>query len=167
MSLHIGLPIMFIAAILQATVFPQFRVFDGQPDLLVVLVLAWSIVDQGQEGFVWAFAGGLILDLFSGTPLGISSLALMPIAYVINILEAQLYRESVLLPITLMVGGAGVYHVLYLILLRFLAGYRVFWGDALLYVALPSVVIDMILIVPVLQILASIYDLSHPRRVVI
>lgn len=165
MSLHIGIPLFLIAALLQATVFPQFRVFDGQPDLLVVIVLAWAIVDQGQEGVVWAFVGGFVLDLFSGAPLGVSSLALVPVAYSINILESQLYRESVLLPIALMAGGSAVYHLLYLILLRFLVGYRVIWSDALLFVSLPSIVIDMILIVPALQVLAVLYDLSHPKRV--
>lgn len=165
MSLHIGIPLFLIAALFQATVFPQFRVFDGQPDLLVVLVLAWSIIDQGQEGVAWAFVGGFVLDLFSGAPLGISSLALIPVAFFINIFEAQLYRESVILPIALIAGGAAIYHILYLILLRFLAGYQVFWSDALLFVALPSIIIDMILIVPILQVLGYVYDQSHPKRV--
>jgi len=165
MSLHIGVPIFFIAALLQAAVLPQFRVFEGQPDLVVIVVLAWAILDQGQEGLFWAFVGGLALDLFSGAPFGISSLALMLVAYVVSQANAQLYRVNVVPPILLTAAGAFAYHVLYLILLRFLVGYAVVWAEALLYVTLPSVIFDLLLIVPVLQVLARVYDAIHPRQV--
>ena len=47
MSLQVGIPLFAVAALLQATVLPHLRVFGGQPDLIVILVLAWAILVGG------------------------------------------------------------------------------------------------------------------------
>lgn len=165
MSLQVGIPIFCVAALLQAAVLSHLRVYGGQPDLIVVIVLAWSVLDRGIEGMVWAFVGGIILDLLSGAPLGISALALIPIAYVVGLTEAQVYRNNIGLPILMSVLGAVAYHLIYLILLRFFGGIALSWSSAFMYVTLPSVVFDVILIVPALRLLDHVYARLHPRQV--
>jgi rod shape-determining protein MreD len=165
MSLQVGIPVFLVCTLLQATVLPPLRVFGGQPDLIVVTVLAWAILDEGLEGLVWAFVGGLFLGLFSGVPLGISALALLPIAYVVSRTEAQLYRTNIVLPVLLTTGGALAYHAIYMILLRFLAGLPLVWSEAFWYVTLPSVAFDVVFIVPALRLLGRLHDRLHPRRV--
>jgi rod shape-determining protein MreD len=165
MSLQLGIPLFCAAVLLQAAVLSHMRVFGGQPDLIVVIVLAWSVLDRGLEGMVWAFFGGFILDLLSGAPLGISALALIPIAYVVGLTEAQVYRNNIGLPILMTVLGAAVYHILYLVLLRFFGGVALPWSSALIYVTLPSVMFDVILIVPALRLLDRLYARLHPRQI--
>ena len=165
MSLQLGVPLFFVAAILQATVLSHLRVYGGQPDLIVVIVLAWATLDRDQEGMVWAFVGGIILDLFSGAPLGISALALVPIAYLVGLTEAGVYRTNIGLPVLMAVIGAAAYHFIYLLLLRFFGGVALSWSSALVYVTLPSVIFDVILIVPALRLLDGWYLKLHPRQV--
>lgn len=165
MSLQLGVPLFFAAALLQSAVLSHLRIYGGQPDLIVVIVLAWAVLDRDQEGMVWAFVGGFILDLFSGAPLGISALALIPIAYVVGLTEAQVYRNNIGLPILMSVFGALAYHILYLVLLRFFGGVALSWSSALMYVTLPSVLFDLILIVPALRLLDRWYVRLHPKQV--
>lgn len=165
MSLQLGIPLMLVAALIQAIILPRLRMYGGQPDLVVLIVVAWAIFDDAQEGMVWAFIGGLFLDLFSGTPLGVSSLVLVPITYLVGLAEARVYRSSLLLPILLMGSGALAYHVLYLLALRLLAGMSVSWLLVPWYVTLPSLLFDAILILPALWILRQWYDKLHPRQV--
>jgi rod shape-determining protein MreD len=165
MSLQLGIPLFIVAAVLQASLLPHLRVFGGQPDLIVILVIAWSALDTEREGVVWAFVGGLFVDLFSSVPLGMSSLALLPVAFIVTLTEANLYRNNVLLTLPLAATGALVYHVLYLILLRFLGNYPVVWGTSLTYVTVPSVLFDVILIIPALRLLLNWYDRLHPRQI--
>jgi rod shape-determining protein MreD len=164
-SLQLGLPLVILGAMLQSAVLPHLRVFGGQPDLVLLVVLAWAMLDPGREGMAWAFAGGLLLDLFSGAPLGVSSLALLPVAYVIGLTEAQIYRSNVVMPLVLGAGGALAYHLMLLLGLRFLAGYPVVWSTGFWYVTLPSVLFDVILMIPVLRVLTRWYDRLHPRQV--
>lgn len=164
MSLQIGIPLFGLAALIQATVLSQVRVFGGQPDLVVIIVLGWAIIDQGLEGVVWAFIGGLFLDLLSGAPAGLSSLALIPVAVIVGLTEAQVYRTNAILTLALTAGGALAYHIIYLILLQYLGGLPVPWITGLWYVTLPSVLFDVILILPVMSILSRWYRLLHPRQ---
>lgn len=165
MSLQLGIPLFLVSAILQSTVLSQLRVFGGQPDLIPVFVILWAIFDTGSEGVVWAFFGGLFADLLSGAPLGISSLALMPIAFAISLTDAQVYRHNLLLMMLFAAGGALAYHVLYLLALRFVAGQPVLWSDAIWYVTLPSVLFDMVLSAAALSLMARLHDRLHPRQV--
>lgn len=165
MSLQVGIPLFLVAMLIQATVLPHLRVFGGQPDLIVVLVLAWATLDHDREGMAWAFMGGLFIDLLSGGPFGISSLILVPIAYLIGLTEARVYRTSLVLPLVLTAGGALAYHVAYLLLLRLLADFPVAWTEVLGYVTVPSVIFDVILIIPILRVLGRLYDRLHPRQV--
>ncbi len=165
MSLYLGIPLFLLAAMLQATIVPHLKVFGGQPDLIVVLVLAWATLDRDSEGMLWAFFGGLFLDLLSGTPLGISSLVLVPIAFAVGLTEAQVYRTNVFLPVLLTAGGALAYHIGYLILMRFLANVALPWSEAVWYVTLPSVLFDIILVIPALVVLGRLYRRLHPSQV--
>lgn len=165
MSLQFGIPLFVVAAVLQSTLLPRLRVYGGQPDLVVLVVLGWAILDRKREGMVWAFVGGLFLDLLSGAPLGISSLVLAPIAYLVGLTEVQVYRTNVGLPLLLVAAGALGYHLLYLLALRLLAGYSVDWATGFWYVMVPSVLFDLILAIPVLRTLALWHRRLRPHQV--
>ena len=167
MSLQVGIPLMLAAALLQATVLPQITVLGARPDLVLVIALAWSTLDADREGMAWAFAGGLLLDLFSGAPLGLSSLLMVPITWVVGLSEAQVYRDNALLPLLLTAGGSLAYHVGSVLLLRSVLGEPIPLGEALLSVALPSMVFNVLLILPLLLVLERWYARLHPRRVAI
>jgi hypothetical protein len=69
------------------------------------------------------------------------------------------------MPLVLGAGGALAYHLMLLLGLRFLAGYPVVWSTGFWYVTLPSVLFDLILMIPVLRVLTRWYDRLHPRQV--
>ena len=164
MSLQLGAPLMLMAALLQATLLARLRVLGGQLDLVVVIVLAWAVLDRQSEGLFWAFVGGLCLDLFSGAPLGVSSLALVPVTFLIGLTEAGLYRTNILLPIAFAGIGALAYHILYALALQFFAGIPLSWLEITWYVILPSVFFDLVLIIPALRLLGRMYDRMHVRQ---
>jgi rod shape-determining protein MreD len=165
MSLQFGIPLMLVAALIQATILPHLRIYSGQPDLVVVIVLAWTVLDRGQEGMIWAFIGGLILDIFSGAPMGITSLVLVPVTFLFGLTETQIYQSNILLSLAFAVVGTVGFHLTYVFALRFIAGISLVWWQFLFYVTLPSVFFDLVLMVPALRLLAPWYNRLHPRQV--
>jgi len=165
MSLQLGVPLTLFAAILQATVLPRLRIFGGQPDLVLLIVLIWAVLDHDREAMAWAFVGGIWLDLFSGVPIGISSLILVPITYLVGLTEAQVYRTNIVLPLALGVLGIWTYHLMFVLALRLLAGMLLSWSAVFFYVTLPSGFFDLVLIYPVMLLLRRWYDRMHPRQV--
>lgn len=101
--------IVLFAALLQATVAGRLVIRGVKPDVVLIVVVIATLVYGGEGGLLWAFLGGIGLDLFSGGPFGASSLALMGAALVAALGYRVLSRYNPLVPL----GAAGVGTLLY------------------------------------------------------
>jgi len=91
--------------VLQTTVFTHLRVFDAVPDLLLVAAVAMAYESGPLSGALLGFAGGLSIDLFLTTPLGLSALAYALTAYGVGVFHGGMIRES--RTIAPVLGGVG------------------------------------------------------------
>lgn len=101
--------IVLLLALLQSTVATQMAIRGVKPDLVLIVVIAATLVYGGQGGLLWAFIGGIGVDLFSGGPFGASSLALMMATLVAALGYRVLSRYHILVPL----GAAGIGTILY------------------------------------------------------
>lgn len=111
---------------------------------MLLVVLVWAVVRGVDEGLVWGFIGGLIVDLLSGGPLGATVVALLSTIFLAGRPWGQGLRSQVarlLLPALL---GVLVYHLVLLLVLAW-TGHAVDWGFALLRVAGPSALLNTLL----------------------
>src|SRR6186713_650768 len=65
------------AALFELTVGPYLRIGDAQPHFVFVLGVVLTIAVGLEAGLVWAFVGGLALDVLAQRPLGSTSFALL------------------------------------------------------------------------------------------
>ncbi|MBI3287493.1 MAG: rod shape-determining protein MreD [Chloroflexi bacterium] len=93
-------------------------------DLTLVLVVSWSLLRGPREAILWGFIGGLVLDLLSGWPTGLSALLLTLIATLISLGQERFYRGLPILPLGAMVVASLLYHTA-LLLVGGLLGRRV------------------------------------------
>jgi rod shape-determining protein MreD len=108
------LPLIVAACLFQATAASRIKIYGVKPDLVLMLVVIGTLVYGGRAGLVWAFFGGLGLDIFSGGPMGSSSLALMAASLVASFGHRTLSRFNLLVPLVAMVAGTLVYSGAYL-----------------------------------------------------
>ena len=66
-----------VTAIVELTVGPYIRVGNAQPHLVFVFAIVWTFAVGLESGLVWAFVGGMALDVMAQRPLGTSSFALI------------------------------------------------------------------------------------------
>lgn len=114
-------PLLGLASILQSTVANRIAFAGVKPDLVLLIVVVWTLVYGGSSGVVWAFVGGIWLDIFSGGPMGISSLSLMSAALVSSIGFRTLSRFNVLVPLFAIVLSTLSFSLVYLGVLQLLA----------------------------------------------
>jgi rod shape-determining protein MreD len=131
-------------ALLQSVLLSQIDVLGAQPELLLLVVLIWAVVRNADEGVMWGFAGGLILDLLSGGPLGGTSLALVAAAFLAGQPWGQGLGSPVLRLLLLALASTAIYHLILLITLSW-TGHAVDWGFALLRIAGPSILFNTVL----------------------
>jgi rod shape-determining protein MreD len=112
--------LVFVAALLQSTVVVRLVVRGVKPDLVLIIVVISTLIYGGKAGLLWAFLGGIGVDLFSGGPLGISSLGLMFAALVSGVGHRVLSRYHLLVPLGASALGTLIYGLVYMGLLAFL-----------------------------------------------
>lgn len=164
MGNYLSLPILALAVIFQATFVPQVRILGGGPDLVFLLVLSWSINTTLEESVTWAFVGGILQDMMSAAPLGVSSIGLVLLVFGVNGLSRQLYRIGIFLLIGLVAVGSLLTQIVYMIVIS-LVGFQVRPLEDLAYVVLPTVAYNLVLILPVYWFVRRIQrSLGEGRR---
>lgn len=104
--------ILFLAVIFQATFIPHLAIWQVAPNLVLIIILSWSILTDSKKTLGWALIAGLLLDLFSGLPFGVLTLSLVLIAYIVNLLAYTILGQANFLVIgAIGFGGTIIYNL--------------------------------------------------------
>ncbi len=141
MPLWILIPLLFLTAICQATMLPLVAIAGFKVDLALVLVVGWSLIGKPGQAVAWGFVLGLFLDLASGMPFGIQTIALTGIGLLMQLGQSDAFRYNLILPPVAMIIATLVYDLFILFALSLLNPSLVV-GDYLLHVILPSAIIN-------------------------
>lgn len=147
MSYYVGVPLVILFGLLEASVLPMFRIAGLQPNLLLVLFVAWLMVRGSSEAFVLIPLGGLIIGLVDGAPLGTALLALAPLAVVQEIRGARLAESGLVLSAVFVVAMTFLYHLIYLAVFT-IQGESGSWLLALTRVIIPTAFLNVLVLLP-------------------
>lgn len=86
-------------ALIELTVGPYLRIGDAQPHLVFVLAVIVTIAIGFEAGVVWAFVGGLALDVLAQRPLGSTAFALLLCVGGASVLSSTFHRLRPIVPI--------------------------------------------------------------------
>jgi rod shape-determining protein MreD len=128
-------------ALFQSVVLARLDLLGGQPDLVLLVVLVWAVVRGTEEGVVWGFIGGLVIDLLSGGPFGITTLALLVVAWMAGQPWGRGIGSITMRLLLLAFIGVLVYHLVLLFVLAW-TGYAVNWAHSILEVTIPSALLN-------------------------
>jgi rod shape-determining protein MreD len=143
-SLYFGLPILLLAAVLQSVWLDGLRLIGGRPDLVLLLVVTWSIIRGANEGALWGFVGGVICDLLSGSGLGLWTLSLTTVGLLAGQPWVQALGPTLIRLALMSAFGTLVGHTV-LLLTMALLGYAVSLGRDLPAVAFPAAMLNLML----------------------
>lgn len=121
-------------------------------NLVLLLVVLRVLIEPITTVLRWAVYGGLLLDLTSGSRLGVHSISLITAISVVYVLLSRITSESWVLPIVAVVLGGTIYYISNgVMLLVQYGGYDVFTYIAA--VALPEMLVIVIPALPVFLVL--------------
>jgi len=101
----LGAATVLTALLLQATVVERLPLPGVAPDLLVILVVAYALVEGPLSGLTTGFIAGLLADASADHALGRLALAYTVVGYLVGLIEDDRDR-SVLLPFLAVGFGA-------------------------------------------------------------
>ncbi|MFQ5611061.1 MAG: rod shape-determining protein MreD [Anaerolineae bacterium] len=137
-----GLIIIFSLTLAQSTLGPFLAVGGARPDLVLVFVVAWTLLNGFSEGLPWAFVGGLALDLLSGAPFGVFTVSLLLTSFVASLTYGRTFGHLMNLPLLLILPLSFLFNAASLLWLDLL-GRPIAWGMAYRAVLFPAALYDL------------------------
>lgn len=113
--------ILLVSAVLQGAGGGSGVLFHFRPDLVLIVVVCWSLREGPGGGWRAGAAGGLLSDLFSAGMLGGNALSLAAAGWLAALASRSLYRGHLTTKIVMVAFAAlasGVIYYLLLVLFR-------------------------------------------------
>jgi rod shape-determining protein MreD len=122
--------IIVTALLIQLTLLNLFTIQGLKPDLILLVVLIFSLLKGAEEGTVSGFASGLLQDIFSTGLLGVNALVKTVIGFISGILKEKIFTEHILflIPIITFVVSISQSILMLLILHAFGIEYSMVWS---------------------------------------
>jgi len=146
-SYYLGLPLLILVALTEVSVLPMFRVYGLQPNLMLVLLIAWLIVRGANEAFILAPIGGVLLGLVDGAPTGTALIGLAPLAFLQELRGSQLREGGLIAAIAFAIVMSFFYNYVHLAVFT-LEGQSGDWIVATLRIIVPTALVNVLVLVP-------------------
>lgn len=118
---------LFLSLTLEATLFTHLTLHGIKPDLLLVLVIIFSLFRGSVPGAQLGFVYGLVEDLLLGNYIGLNAACKMLVGYVIGWIGKRFFKDNLLVPVLSVFTGTLGFLLLYLLLFSLVTGGSA-WG---------------------------------------
>jgi rod shape-determining protein MreD len=140
--------LLFVAAILQVSIFNSVSILGGSPDLLLVTLIAVALLRGSIFGAAGGFFAGLVVDTATLETLGVTSLLLTLAGYWTGRYGETTGRDKSHAPL-LAVGVITVLYAFGALMVRFMLGESDSAETVLLDALPPGLLLNLVIAVPV------------------
>lgn len=137
--------IIVVTLLIQLTLINSVTILGLKPDLILVVVVVFSLLKGEKEGTISGFVSGLLQDIFSIGLLGINALAKTVIGFTCGILKEKIFHEHILfiIPVITFIASFMQSILIFLLLRAFGTEYNLAWS--LKQIALPEALYSSLL----------------------
>ena len=158
----VGGVLVVAAALRQVAGVVDFVVAGGRPDLVLILVVGIALVRGPVGGAVTGFAGGLLLDSLGLGLLGITSLALVGVGYLVGIWGERMADRAAVRPLVA-VAGASVLADLTALAIAVLVGEGSSIEARMLSAAVVGAMLNVLLAIALVPLVRRLFRRPRPR----
>lgn len=148
-------------ALLQVSFAGHVAVRGAIPGIMLVTVVDWGILRGMDEGVIWAFVGGVLLDGLSGYPFGTNTVALVLVASAVSLGRGTFIRTHALLPLATVFAATLLYYLVVLFILES-THHPVDWLVTLRSIALPIAIYNALLNLGAFPLLRRLEEKVYP-----
>jgi rod shape-determining protein MreD len=162
----VGFPVILLAVILQSAVVSRIPLLSGTADLPLVMLVAWALQEQVDTAWHWAVAAGLLVGFVSAIPMIVPILVYMVVVLLAQLLQQRVWQAPLLAVFLVTFVGTLFMNVLTLVTYR-LTGLALPVADSLGLIALPGILLNLLLAIPVYAVMRDLARWMHPAPEVI
>jgi hypothetical protein len=161
----IAIPLLLLAVIAQTTLVSHFKLLSGEADLLIVILVAWALQEGVTTAFQGAFLAGVMVSLVSRLPWFIYLAGYGGTVLMALLLQRRVWQVPMLAMFSVTFLGTVLMNLLTFLYIN-LSGSALSLADALGLVALPSVLLNMLIAIPLFGMMRDVAHWVFPQAVV-
>lgn len=149
---------------LQSVIISRLPLLSGTADIVLLIIVAWSLQKKVKNAWLWTVIGGLMVSYVSAMPLFAPLAGYLVVNGLTWLLQRRIWQVPILTMITATLIGTFITHILNIIVL-FVTGDPIQFQDSITYITLPSALLNLILALPVFVLVTDLAKWLYPEEV--
>jgi hypothetical protein len=163
MRILVGNGLIVAAALLQLTLVTRITLLQGSADLVLLIMISWMLLAGNQPDWKWGLPAGLMLGYASALPDWVLVIGYVGAAGICQLLKQRIWQGQLLALLSATVLGTLCIHMITLSYL-FISAHPIDALEALNVITVPSVLLNLIFILPVHAIMNELNKLINPTE---
>jgi len=157
----IAVPVIILAVILQSTVIGSIKLLSGIADLPLVMLAAWALQEEVDTAWQWAVATGALVGFLSGMHWLVPVLSYLIVVTLAQAFQRRVWQAPLLAMFSVTFLGTVVLYAISLMVLS-LSGISLPLAEVLGQLALPGILLNMVLAIPVYAVMRDVARWVYP-----
>jgi hypothetical protein len=160
----INYPILALLLIIQMAIGRNLELIGGSADLLLIWLVCWGLHKQGKNAWYGAIFAALLLSFASAVPWYASFLSLLLAVGLSRYFSKRFWHNPLIALFIVTFASALIGNLINYAALKF-SGFNLVWETSLTHVIIPSIFLDLILVLPIYAIVHDMSRWVYPSEV--
>jgi len=160
-GLLLSIPVMLGMLMLQVGIVSRLPLLHGTGDLVLLALIAWAVNHRVKMAWFWAVVGGLFVTYISALPAFSPLVVYLMVVIICRLMLRRIWQTPILLLFVMTFAGTILQHLVYIAVLT-LAGTPLDITQSISQVVFPSVLVNLLLILPVYSLMNDLANWVYP-----
>jgi len=160
----LAVPFLGFTLIVQMAVISRLPLLQGTVDLLLLVLLAWSLQERVTTWWQWALIGGILVNYVSAMPSVTMLVGYLAATAIARIMQAQIWKTPILAMFATTFLGTMIIHGISIGVLMF-SGNRIGLQESIQLVLFPSLLLNMLAALPVYILIKDLAGWLYPVEI--
>jgi len=164
LSYFLGFTGFLVTLMLQLSVFSQWKILSGSADIVLLYVIAWSLYDRTKWMWIMLLIMLGMVSLVSALPFFIPAIVYLLVFWASRLVQSRVWQTP-LLAMFVLTFGATLVQILLTVGFLFVQRADINFSQALIEVALPALLLNMLLAIPIHALVRELAFFAFPQGV--
>lgn len=168
MGALIGTLVLGVGLMLQTAVFSRTPLLFGTVDVILLLLISWTLQPAIKEWEVWYWAAfaAVFVGFISVVPAMPYIITYLVVVFLVRWIQKKIWKGSVLFLLLSTALATLFQQSVIFVILRLVNGVTLSLSDGLTLVIIPSMVLNLLFAFPVYLLMKDLADWLHPEELV-
>lgn len=148
---------------LQTGIFSRLTLLQGSADIVLLVIVAWSIQERVKTAWQWTFIGGLLVSLVTAVPFFAPLIGYGLTTFVARLILKRIWQTPIMAMLGTTFVGTMLYHLISLGIL-IANGSPLPVLESLTQVTLPSAMLNLLFSLPVYTVITDLAKWVYPEE---